>query len=110
MGVVVMGFRRWVSGGGGGGSGGGWFGGSGEHLDDLFEGGSVSLDEGGRVGVGRFGSGDGFRGEELRRRRRWRSWVAGKVGGRGAAAAAGTAVAVRGREEGLSVVGIMVLL
>lgn len=31
---------------------------SGEHLDDLLEGGSVSLDEGGWVRVG-FGSGDG---------------------------------------------------
>lgn len=33
---------------------------SGEHLYYLFEGGGVSLDEGGRVRVGGFGSGDGF--------------------------------------------------
>lgn len=33
--------------------------GAGEHLDHLFEGGGVSLDEGGRVGVVRVGSCDG---------------------------------------------------
>ena len=35
-------------------------GGFGEHLDYLFEGGSVCLDKGSQVRVGRFGSGDGF--------------------------------------------------
>ena len=50
---VGCGFRRGLLSG---------FGGAGEHLNDLFEGGGVSLDEGGRVRVGGFGSGVGFRG------------------------------------------------
>ncbi|KAI9102963.1 hypothetical protein K1719_023402 [Acacia pycnantha] len=38
----------------------GGFGGSGEHLDDLLEGGSIGLDEGGGIRVFGFGSGNGF--------------------------------------------------
>lgn len=50
----VLGRRRLLGGGRGG------FGGSGEHLNHLFERGGVSLDKGGRVGVIGVGSGDGW--------------------------------------------------
>lgn len=69
----------------------GGFGGSGQHLDYLLEGGGVGLDEGGRVRVGGVGSGHGFRG--LGRRGRWWSVESIAVG---AACAAVGGVAVWG--------------
>lgn len=43
----------------------GGVGGSGQHLNDLLEGGGVGLDEGCRVRVTGFGSGNGFRVESV---------------------------------------------
>lgn len=88
--------------GGGGGSVGG-FRGSGQHLDDLFEGRGISLDEGCWVRISGFGSGDGFG-----RGKWWLMVVESIISGGGAAVAAAATMAVRRGKKRLWVVIILV--
>lgn len=79
----------------------GSFRGSSEHLNYLFKRGSISLNEGSRVRIDRFGSSDGFGRMQLMqlRRRSWRHDLEAIAGAATAAAAVSHATAWRRKER-----------